>query len=593
MATETPFNLIQLQITTSEKIWDRCLISNNIPSVDDLTYYYQRLLGFDDAKVSVRTESIPDDFNAALLPSNLEAPCDFPSNDLETSHDEEDRRTKYNQFINQLCEMERSRAALKTFSRSSSAKHTRKPRYTTAITEEPLHLTGYANDQNIKLERRAWVQDILREIDPDSSPENVCPLTTIDGAPPPVGWIIVPAQSMARQSLGSRIILDPDIGRKWERLLGTDFYPDLVIFRRLNTHGWTFDTVASENLLTNLVHWFLASQDATINNGISSFVIGLEKELLHLTSMLKTVKVGERLLDMDNDSDPRVRVQKIIRKLETDCLESASVDDTIQPISIGVFNRLLGYAFKASKIPRETYATDDKISLVVERWVRSNMGLKSDAEPLISEWKTIWDLVMRSKPSSVRLNHFLASMDSWDPVAGVGLTSLDRAAIAQEWIRIYTDTQLIRGESFKVRSIVLHEEIRKWCLQYIPESIFSPQLSCVNIGPVLTKRGMKVTKLKGGRYILGIKFKTLVGKEEDLAGETVATEEEIRVAETAELLKEANSVQYTTVTQENDDGTKTKQRVVERTVVAEKDGARIEHYFTATVTTETIDLGSV
>lgn len=585
--------MVQLQITTADKIWDRCLICDVAPAVEDLTFYYQQLLGFSDAEVTIRAESIPEDFNASLLPCNLEAPCDYPSNDLETTLDTADQRERYNQFIHQLCEMERSRAALKTFSRGG--KKTQKPKYTDAITDEALYLTGYANDQSKKLERRAWVQDILREIDPDSFEESVNPLTVKDGSPPPVGWIIVPSQSMARQSIGSRIILDPAIGMKWERLLGTDFYPDLVILRRLNTQGWTFDNPASEKLLSNLVTWYLASQDAKIENGMTSFVVGLEKELGNLISALKTVKVGERLLDMDNDADPRVRVQKIIRRLEEDCLESTSVDESIQPVSASVFHRLLAYAFKTAKIPRDMYATDDKISLVVERWVRSQMGLKSDAEPLVPEWKMVWDLVMRNKPSSVRLNHFLASMDSWDPVAGVGLTSLDRAAIAQEWIRIYADTQLIRGESFKVRSMVLHDEVRKWCLKHIPESIFSPQLSCVNIGPVLTKKGLKVTKLKSGRYILGVKFRNLVGSGEDLAGETVATEEEIRAAEnsTGETLKEANSVQFTTVTKDNEDGTKTKQRVVERTVVAEKDGALIEHYFTATVTTETINLGSV
>jgi hypothetical protein len=590
---ESTLKIVQLTITTPEKIWERCLISNIVPQVSDLEFYYQKLLGFAEAKVSVSAQSVPADFNASLLPSHEEVPADFPSYDLETEPHETERRAKYAQFIHQLCEMERARSALKTLSRSAATeKAAKRPKYTTALTEDPLHLIGYANEQSKKLERRAWVQEILREIDPDCDGGDE--LAVVDGAAPPVGWLVVPAVNAARHSVGSRIIFDAALGAKWERLLGTDYYPDLVVLRRLTTHGWTYEGPQSDKLLENLVHWFVASQDAIEQDGMSSYIVGMEKELNALISTLRRVKVGERLLDMSNDDDPRVQVQKIIKKLETDCLESASVDPLIQPVSAGVFHRLLAYAFKKSGIPRDVYITDDKIALTVERWARSQMGLKETAEPLIPEWKTVWDLVMRGKPSSIRLNHFLATMDSWDAVAGVGLTSMERTAIAQEWIRIYMDTQVIRGtgDNFKIRSFVLHEEIKKWCIKYIPETIFGPQLSCVNVGPVLTKKGFPVSKLKGGRYILGVRFKSLVGSGEDLAGETVATEEEVRAA-AAETLKEANTVQFTTVTKDNEDGSQTKQRVVEHTVVAEKDGARIEHYFAASVTTETIDIGSV
>jgi hypothetical protein len=202
---------------------------------------------------------------------------------------------------------------------------------------------------------------------------------------------------------------------------------------------------------------------------------------------------------------------------------------------------------------------------------------------------------MRGKPSAIKINHFLASMDAWDPMASVTIAGQDRAAIAQEWIRIYVDTPLLRGDTFKVRSVILHDQIRKWCLQYLPESIFGSQLSCVNIGPVITKRGLKATKMKNGRYVLGVKMKSMLGSQEEFGGETAATEEEIRTATFAaeEALKRANTVQFTTVTRDNDDGSKTKQRVVEHTVVEETDGARIEHYFAASVTTETINLGRI
>ena len=143
----------------------------------------------------------------------------------------------------------------------------------------PLHLVGYANTESIRSERRAWVQDILREIDPHNYESGDDALVTVDGTAPPVGWLVVPAQSMARQTIGSRIIFDAEHGRKWERLLGTDYYPDLVVLRHLTSRGWTFESPQSDELLHKLVHWFVLSQDGTVENGISSFILGMEKDI--------------------------------------------------------------------------------------------------------------------------------------------------------------------------------------------------------------------------------------------------------------------------------------------------------------------------
>jgi hypothetical protein len=584
--------LLQLQISTPEKLWERCLVSSYVPPQEDVEFYYTRLLDLKDAKVTVRAMEIPEDFNASLLPSHEEAPSEFPSHDLETLPEENERREKYEQFINQLCEMERSRVALKNLSKKSAlSKPDSKPKYTTALTDEPLHLIGYANDRNISMERRAWVQDLLHELDPENSvPEDENQIVTSDAENAPFGWILTPVLASARGSLGSRILLDSSNGLKWERLLGTDLYPDLIVIRRITTNGWTFEGPESDKLLQTVVHWYIASQDAKISDGMTPFLVGLEKGLTNILHTLRSVRVGERLLDMSDTSNPQVQVHKLIEYIESQCLGSAETDAEVQPISISVFHKFLGYAFKASKIPREAHVMDEKIPLIVERWVKAQYGFKTDAPPAVPAWKELWELVMRDKPTAIRINHFLASMDVWDPVASVSIIGQDRSAIAQEWMRIYLDTQVIRGESFKVRSVILHDQMRKWCFRYLPESIFVTHFSANNIGPILTKRGFPTTKLKNGRYVTGIRFKNVVGSEEELAGETVATEEEIRAAE---ALKEANTVQFTTVTQDNEDGSKTKKRVVERTVVAEKDGARIEHYFAASVTTETIHLGTL
>lgn len=589
MADSAPLKLIQLQIATADKIWDRCLVQSYVPPQEDVEFYYKKLLNFGDAIVTITVEDIPHDFNAALLPTHESAPSDFPANDHETRPDETARREKYKQFIMHLCEMERSRAEVKALHRGTlrSASTSGKPKYTNAIAEEPIYLVGFANDA-LGVGRRTWVDDVLKDLDAETEYCGDNALTSEDEAPPH-GWVLCPTVASARTTLGSRIIVDPVIGRKWERLLGSDTYPDLVSVRRINTKGWSFEDPRSDAFLANLLTWFLASQDLTVTDGVTQFAIGIEKELAKLLNAMRTVKVGERLLDMDDESNPRVKMYKLISKMESVCLDSNDVNPDIQPISENVFHRYLSYACKAVGIPREVFAMDEKIPVILERWTKAQYGFKGGVDPIVPQWKEVWDYVMRGKPSAIRVNHFLASMDAWDPIACSTITNIDRSAIAQEWIKIYMDTQIIKCENNKIKSVILYDQVRKWCLRFIPETVFSSQLSSQIIGPVLTKRGLISSKEKNGRYISGIKFKTLVGAEEDRGGETVASESEIRASET---LKEANTVQYTTVTSDNIDGSQTKQRSVEATLIAEKDGTRIEHFFAASVTTETIHLGS-
>jgi hypothetical protein len=589
-ATEAPLKLIQLQITTPSRIWERCLVQQYVPAQEDVDFYYKQLLNFADATITISVQKIPSDFNAALLPNHESAPSDFPANDLESAPDETERREKYKQFITQLCEMERSRAALKALQRSKSEA---KPKYTHAVSDEAPFLVGFASKHQGASERRAWVQEVLRELDAEEDVPEDNVLVAEDEAPPH-GWIVVPSVSSARAALGARLLVDPAIGRKWERLLGSDTFPDLLVVRRINTKGWSFEGTLSDKLLEHTLQWFISSQDLSVTNGMTEFCHGLEKEFCKILFTLRSVKVGERLLDMEDDSNPRVRVHKLINLLESQCLESADTNPEIQAVSESVFHRYLSYAFRAAKIPREIYALDEKIPAILERWSKSNYGFKDNTDPIIPEWKEQWDYVMRGKPSAIRVNHFLASMDAWDPVACSVITNVERSSIAQEWMKIYMDTQLIKNESGKIKSVILYDQVRKWCLRFLPETVFSSCFASSIIGPVLTKRGLQSVKVRNGRFIHGVKFRQLIGKTEDCGGEMAATEEEIRTATAdGEKITEANTVQYTTVSRENDDGTQTKQRTVEATLVAEKDGTRIEHFFTASVTTETIHLGDI
>jgi hypothetical protein len=557
----------------------------SIPNKDDVEYYYKTLLDLQDAKITMTNLAVPEEFNTSLLPSHEDAPSNFPCADLETEPAEHERREKYSTFLRQLCEMERSRAILKNFTRPVSQK--KAPKYTTAVTEEPLFLIGYAAASHGQSGTRAWVQEILRDLNPETDETSLTVVSPPDF--PPYGWILTPSSASTRYSQGSRLLLDKTQGMKWERLLGSDLYPDLLVSRRLTSRGWAFQDRLSETLIESTVNWYLGSQDVTVTDGLTPFMIGVEKELSALFSAFKAVRVSNRLLESAGESNPQSRVLKFLQNLEAWCLVSAEANPDVQPISGSVFHKFLNYLFRAAEIPRDAYVGDDNVRATVDRWVKSEFGFKEGAESILSKWTEMWDLVMRGKPTAVRVNHFLASMDVWDPVLSASYRrNIERPAVAQEWIRIFLDTQLIRETNARIRSTTLHENIRRWCLRFLPEEMFGPQFAPVNVGPVLTKKGFITSKLRDGRFIVGYKLR------QDLSH---AEESPVESEEPVETIK-ANTVVFTETTTTTADGEEVKNATaVHHRVVEEKDGT-IEHFLfsssvSKTVPKDTIDLGRI
>jgi hypothetical protein len=594
VATEE-LKLVCIRIAGPKKVYDRCLLLPECPPLEDLDYYYRTLLDIQDATVTLTAFPVPVEFNIALLSHSDDAPAEFPVSDLETDPSEVERREKYRTYLQQLCEMEQTRIALKNFKKPAGPKT---PKYTTAVTEEQLHLVGYAAQAySASHSKRAWVQEILRELNVEAEENSL----TIASPPehPPYGWVLTPSVASTRYSRGSRILLDTTAGMKWERLLGTDLYPDLLVSRRLTSRGWAFQHARSEALIEATVQWYLASQDVEMKEGVSPFMIGLDKELANLFATFRAVRVSNRLLESAGDSNPQSRVLRFLQALESRCLESAEINSSIQPISGAVFHKFLTYLFRAAEIPRDAYVGDENVTATVERWITAQFGFKEGAECVFPKWTELWDLVMRGKPSAVRLNHFLASMDVWDPVmAATYRRNIERPAVAQEWIRIFLDTQMLRESNHRIRSTILHSAIRRWCLRFLPEEMFGPQFAPVNVGPVLTKKGFAVVKMKTGRYLVGYKLRPEVCDPEDVesAGEEQIEEEK----EKEKKVVKANTVVFSETTTTTEDGEEETSATAVRVRVVEEKNGTIEHFLFASTTSTTagkdnttIDLGRI
>jgi hypothetical protein len=552
------------------------------------------------------TEPVPEDFNVSLLPNSDAAPSAFPACDLETTQDELQKRAQFKQYVRQVCEMERMRASLRFMVQPTASTETEDAESKPKVKQTRQQL---------------WFQELLRTLDADSEVERdaLMPVHESEESRIPIAWILTPCVADVRRRQGSRIITDPALGTKWAPLLGTPVCPDMIVSRRISTAGWGFQGEHSDALLRNVVDWFIKSQDSAPKDGLTPFLLGADKELARILFTFKRTRVNERFLteEREDATDPLSQVYRMMKQVEFQLLASSLEDPKIPKIGYDLFRKYLSYIFKNAGIPRDYYDSDPNVERILIRWVDSQMGFRADAAPLVESWKTLWEIVVKERATPDRVSIFLMTLDSHDPLSVMLFSTTDKQALATEWIKMYLDTQVIPDVKEKVKSVILHEQVRQWCSQYIPELVFVNQFMPGFIGPVCTRAGFYTKRFKAGRFVQGLKFKYIIGTDagnevaatadaEDVADSDEEQErqerqeqqeqqeqstEVLEVQEPAEApVKEVNTVQYTSVTQ-TEGGVKTRKRTVKQTVVAESDKARIEHFFAST-TTE-INLGSV
>jgi len=591
--------LVLLEITSpAATVWNRCFLAEYVPSAEDFQYYYNTLLDLPGATVEMTTEPVPEDFNVSLLPNSDAAPSAFPACDLETTQDDLQKRAQFKQYVRQVCEMERMRSSL-NFMKQTATEET-----TEEKTVPKVRMT----------KQQLWFQDLLKTLDADSEVERdaLLALHESDETRVPLAWILTPCIADVRRSKGSRIITDATLGTKWAPLLGTPVCPDLIVSRRISTIGWGFQGDVSDALLKTVVNWYIKSQDTDTTGGLTPFLLGADKELARIMFTFKRTRVNERFLteDREDESDPLSQAYRIMKQVEIQLLVSSIEDPTIPRIGYEMFKKYLYYVFKNAGISRDYYDTDPNVERILMRWVDSRMGFRPDTPPLVESWKLLWDLIVRDAATPARVGLFLTTLDSHDPLSVMMFTNTDKQNLATEWIKLYLETQTIPDAKERVKSVILQEQVRQWCAQYISEIVFGTQLMPGFIGPVCTRCGFYTKRFKAGRFTQGLKFKYITGT--DAGNEVGAADEEegqdqdqeqeaatVAAAAAAEVLevqdappqlKEVNTIQYTSVVKE-EGGVKTRKRTVKQTVVAENDKARIEHFFAAT-TTE-INLGSM
>ena len=495
--------LLCIEIRTPNDVWNRALVSDYIPSQHEFDMYYKTFCGFTNATIVLEKISIPNNFNTSLLSVSEHIPTEFPVHDLHTHPREVEKRAKYEQFIRQVCDMERSRASLCVFTNTTSGA-------SSGTSSGAGWDTGREPERvrSALLNKRAWVSELLSSLGAEE--DDICETTEIVAVAPDTtvihAWIITPAAADVRAEFGSKLITDSKLGREWEHMLGTAVFPDFVVSRRISTLSWAFQHVASDTMVRSMLDWYIISQDATVADGVSSWIYGADRELGVLMSTFKKVKVNERLLPAAS-TDGIPNIFKLLSTIESQLLASQHEFTRIAPIPAELFRRYIHYVCRALKIPKETYQGVEMVSQILQRWERGSLGFKPAAAPLITAWNEVWELCMGEMPTLERVLHFIRTLDAWDPVEAMVFSHAQKSSIANEWINIYIENEMVVDTKARVRSTNLHVRVKEWCTKYVPDTVFPTYFTPMTIGPVFTRRGYNSIKQPDGRHTHGIRYR--------------------------------------------------------------------------------------
>lgn len=554
--------LVCLTVYERQLVWNRSLVLNFIPDKDDLIFYYKTLLDLGVTDVDIKSYEIPESFNSTLINVNDEVPRNFPYYDLETAVDDKEKRQRYYNYIEQLCLMEKNRAELNVFKHEGERRKKGGGSATGAETEkDSSDLSDLYERKSRTVNRcRGWVNELLRSLDaeyeekPPAEDDNGLTCILKEDEYTPIGWIFTPSMAHIRNSRGSRIVVNAEVGKKWQSLLGTDLYPDMVVARRLSAETWAFQHETADALIRATIDWYLATQDTKLIDGISPWIQAAEREISGLFTVFRRIKINERLM---NDAIPKIhdkhgQIIKLMHQVESQLLGSASEDPSIKPCPAEIFQRYMIVLFRGFNIEKDYYNGNENLISHTQRWARNQMGFRTDVDPLLPAWVNLWSAATREKKQTgpERVSLFLRSLATWDPLESVNLTLDQKKNMVTDWVLCYIDNELVVDPDGRELSTVLQARCQDWCLKFLPRSIFGTNFSSMATTPVLSRLGFISVKKTRGRETMGIRFKhaetpeavkeraAAIGKSKKASGAATTTVTKQMVSETNTIVNE-------------------------------------------------------
>lgn len=490
-----------IQLQDGDTFMVRSVLTTERVDIKDVEFYYHSLLGFQSVGVTLQTREVPDSFTLSLIGGQgADIPRHFPSHDHET---QQSGLAKYYGLIDQVCQMERMRVACGIGQ------------------EEAVAAEGPAAKPKAS-KYMSWVNHIMEQFKmaakSEEEEENVM-LAAHDSET--IAWIFTPVLHEVRDTRGSRVITNREIGCTWVNRIGTELYPDLVVRRRFSIVDWNFQHASSHKLARMAIEWYI---DAHLlgeweGDGISPWIQRADEDLGAVLTPFK--QVGPRqAFPVDPDAGGAGTKSKekvhpllhIMRRLEGEVVLSPisqpELEDEIVPLEKKVWNKFLSHTFRMHGIGTDVIETCwGPVDELLQMWMRGRFGIRLDVPALFEGWQPLWQLVVTPNPSVERFVLFVDTLESYDTIRALSLTISEKYDIASRWIELFVERECVAEETASLPSAQLYADIRDWCLKYVPVGVFDNALKPASVGPVVTRLGYESHKTKKGRRVIGIRYK--------------------------------------------------------------------------------------
>jgi len=504
-----------ITVRWKETTWLRSLCVDAPPAEKDVEFYYKTLCGFTDAVVTLRTQHIPTDFDESLLSLETKddkdkdetGPVVFPVYDAaETT---EAKLAEYIHYVNQVCEMERSRARM-------------------AMERKGGKGNGKGNQSDVRLGKgkgkcvgnRKWVDALLASLKAEPVTTATTAIVPVESGVVPAAWLLAPTAWAKRDRDGSLLVLDAAVGLFWEHRLGTALYPDFVVSRRLTTASWAFQHSSSSSLLSSVVQWLAAQHpsgwlrdaEAAVDGATAPFVGGAPKESRGPKDGEGEGEVkadcGEAAAAAETTVETTIHV--LLQRIEASMLYSKAEVAEVEPLSIPTLTKLVDYMARSFGIPKETYAESASVSAVLRRWSLSQRGVCRRTKPLLASWKEVWGLLLGPKTpiggTAARVDLLVHTMDAWDLVEGAVMTEEARKDLWDQWIGVFCDAELGVQKGGKIPLTTMEDAALAFLRRFLPVNVCSTKRFRESLTQSLSRKGYSSTVVSGSLCVVGVRF---------------------------------------------------------------------------------------
>jgi hypothetical protein len=160
---------------------------------------------------------------------------------------------------------------------------------------------------------------------------------------------------------------------------------------------------------------------------------------------------------------------------------------------------------------------------MIHIWTRGKFGVRMDKPVVISAWDPLWQVLFANEQDQTpdRFNVFLMTLDVFDPITSLLMTTTDKMEVGKAWLKIYVEKEMIRESDTKVQATHFYNSAREWCLKYTPIRVMDNVFKPAAMGPIMTTMGHPCHKTKKGRMLIGIRYR--IPPQGLVVSETTAT----------------------------------------------------------------------